>query len=96
VKIIISEAAAGDLARLYAFLATRNKRAADRAVAVLSSAIRSLDSFPERGRLSGTPNVRELIVPFGRSGYVLRYAYRQQSGEVVVLRLWHGREARDT
>jgi hypothetical protein len=39
--------------------------------------------------------VRELIVPFGRSGYVLRYAYRRQTDEVIVLRLWHAREARD-
>jgi plasmid stabilization system protein ParE len=93
-KIIVSQAAAGDLARVHAFLANKNRAAADRAVAVLGSAIQSLDTFPERGRPSGTPNVRELIVPFGRSGYVLRYSYRQQADEVVVLRLWHGREAR--
>jgi plasmid stabilization system protein ParE len=94
-KIIVSQAAVNDLARLHAFLAGKNSSAANRAVAVLHSAIRSLDMLPERGRPSGTPNVRELVVPFGRSGYVLRYAYRQQADEIVVLRLWHGREARD-
>jgi hypothetical protein len=57
--------------------------------------VRSLDIFPERGRPSGAPNVRELIVPFGRAGYVLRYAYWRQVDEVVVLRIWHSREARD-
>jgi hypothetical protein len=26
---------------------------------------------------------------------MLRYAYRRQTDEVIVLRLWHAREARD-
>jgi hypothetical protein len=34
-------------------------------------------------------------VPFGQSNYVLRYAYREQADEVVALRIWHGREARE-
>jgi hypothetical protein len=33
-------------------------------------------------------------VPFGRSAYVLRYAYSIENHEIVVLRIWHGREAR--
>ena len=41
------------------------------------------------------PDVRELIVPFGQSNYVLRYAYRAQTEEVIVLRIWHGREERE-
>ena len=40
-------------------------------------------------------NIRELIVPFGRSGYVLRYAYSAAADEAVILRIWHGREARE-
>ena len=43
----------------------------------------------------GARNVRELIVRFGQSSYVVRYAYRQQDDEVVVLRIWHSREARE-
>jgi plasmid stabilization system protein ParE len=93
-KLIVSEAAAADLARLHAFLADRSPAAADRAIAALVTAIQSLDVFPERGRPSGTPNVRELIVPFGRSGYVLRYTYSAARDEVVIIRIWHGREAR--
>jgi len=34
-------------------------------------------------------------VRFGRSGYVIRYAYRAETDEVVVIRIWHGREARE-
>jgi toxin ParE1/3/4 len=93
-KLIVSQAAAADLARLHAFLADKNPAVANRAVAALVAAIQSLDAFPERGRPSGTAKVRELIVPFGRSGYVLRYAYSAQIDEVVVLRIWDGREVR--
>jgi toxin ParE1/3/4 len=95
VKLIVSSTAAHDLERLRAFLADKSPAAAERAVAMLMRAIQSLDTFPERGRPSGTPGVRELIVTFGRWGYILRYAYLAQTDEVVILRIWHGREARD-
>lgn len=58
------------------------------------AAVQSLTTLPERGRPAGTPGVRELVVPFGRGGYVLRYMYRPQADEIIVLRVWHGREAR--
>ncbi|MGO9006378.1 MAG: type II toxin-antitoxin system RelE/ParE family toxin [Beijerinckiaceae bacterium] len=93
-RLVVSQAAAADLARLHAFLADKNPAAADRSIAVLVAAIQSIDTFPQRGRPSGTPNVRELIVPFGGAGYVLRYAYSAQRDEVIVLRISHGREAR--
>jgi plasmid stabilization system protein ParE len=94
-NVVVSESALADIARLHIFLADKNPSAADRAVATLIAALQSLDTFPERGRQSGTPDVRELIVPFGQSNYVLRYGCREKGDEVVVLRIWHGREARD-
>jgi plasmid stabilization system protein ParE len=94
VKLIVSRAALADLARLHDFLATRNPDAARRAVDALIRAVQSLDTFPERGRPSGTRGIRELIVPFGRYGYVLRYSYSASVDELVVLRIWHGREMR--
>jgi plasmid stabilization system protein ParE len=95
-KFVVAPAATADLARLHAFLLDKNAAAADRAVASLIAAVQTLATFPERGRPSGAGgNIRELIVPFGRSSYVLRYAYRRQDDEVVVLRIWHSREARE-
>jgi plasmid stabilization system protein ParE len=94
-KLIVSQAALADLERLRAFLADKSPGAADRAVACLIAAIESLDHFPERGRQVSVPNTRELIVPFGRSNYVVRYAYRTEADEVVVIRIWHGREVRE-
>lgn len=93
-KIVVSQAALADLARLHAFLAERNPTAAERAIAALIAAAQSLDTFPERGRPFGA-HMRELIVPFGRSNYVMRYAYRKDADEIVVIRIWHGREARE-
>jgi plasmid stabilization system protein ParE len=94
-KLTVSPEAAVDLDRLRAFLSDKNPAAAARAIAVLTAAVQSLETFPERGRPSSTPNVRDLIVPFGRSAYLVRYAYSAPVKEVVLLRIWHGREARD-
>jgi len=94
-KLIVSQAAAADVERLHDFLADKNPAAARQAVAALVAAVESLQSFPERGRPSGVRNIRELIVPFDRSGYVLRYAYSAAADEAVILRVWHGREARE-
>lgn len=94
-KLVVAQAAVADLARLHAFLAKKNPAAAEKAVATLAAAIQSLDLFPERGRPSAPPNVRELIVPFGRSNYVLRYAYSAPTDEVIIIRIWHSRESRE-
>jgi plasmid stabilization system protein ParE len=95
VRLIVSPDAVADLIRLRAFLADKNPDAAQRAVARLVRAIESLDTFPGRGRPTGVEGVRELIVPFGSSAYVLRYAHSADADEVVVLHIWHGREQRD-
>jgi plasmid stabilization system protein ParE len=94
-KLTVSPEAAVDLERLRAFLSGKNPAAADRAIAVLTVAVQSLDTFPERGMPSSTPNVRDLIVSFGQSAYLVRYSYSASAEEVVLLRIWHGREARD-
>jgi plasmid stabilization system protein ParE len=92
VRLIVSRSAAADLERLHAFLADKNPAIAQRLVTVLSDAIQSLTAFPDRGRPSTVLGMREFIVPFGRSGYLLRYIYSALADEVVILRVWHGRE----
>jgi len=81
-----------DLVRLVDFLADVNPGAALRAYDTLSAAIQSLDEFSERARLGPEPGLRELIVPFGRGAYVVQY--RVDPAEVVVARIFHGREDR--
>jgi plasmid stabilization system protein ParE len=94
-KIVVSRAAAADLERLHAFLADKNPTAAQQAVLALVAAVESLDVFPERGRPTGIRDIRELIVSFGRSAYVRRYADSAAADEAMVLRIWHAREARE-
>jgi plasmid stabilization system protein ParE len=54
-KLIVSRAAAVDLERLRSFLEKMNPAAAGGAAAILTSAIQSLDTMPERGRPSELP-----------------------------------------
>ena len=93
-KLIVSRAAAADLARLRAFLIDKNPAAARRAISGIVAAIDSLAAFPDRGRASGAAGLRELVVPFGRSAYVVRFAHDPQRQEILIVRVWHGRETR--
>jgi toxin ParE1/3/4 len=93
--LVVARAAFADLERLHAFLADKNPDAATRSATALMAAVESLQQFPERGRPVGDGNLRELIVSFGRSGYVLRYVYSAAADEIVILRIWHGRETRE-
>jgi plasmid stabilization system protein ParE len=49
--------------------------------------------FPGRGRPGGEKALRELVVPFGSGAYVVRYA-ALSGDEIVIIRIWHGREMR--
>jgi toxin ParE1/3/4 len=41
-----------------------------------------------------SPFIRQILVRFGKRGYVARYTIRESDGAMIVLRVWHGREAR--
>ena len=94
VRVRLSPAAAADLLRLREFLAEKDEHAAQRAILAVLRAIRSLTTLPERGRKATLRGFRELVVPFGRSAYIVRYVYRARIREVVVVRIWHGLEDR--
>ena len=93
--ILLSEAAIADLSRLRSFLEEKDSTTGTKVVAKLRSAINSLHQFPSLGRPALLPDLRELIVPFGRSAYIVRYKYVSGDSELVILRVWHGRELRD-
>ena len=87
------EPALDDIRRLYDFLLDKDPVAAGRAArAIRASSDRLLDT-PEIGRpLADGTGRRELVIPFGAGAYVLRY--RVHDDTVVVIRVWHNREAR--
>lgn len=80
-----------DLARLYEFLAPKNKQAAARTVQALSSAPLRLREQPRIGEMLeefAPREVRRLVV----SHYEIRYEIQQSA--LYILRLWHTREDR--
>jgi plasmid stabilization system protein ParE len=95
VKLTVSGAALADLKRLQAFLADKDIDAARRAVAEIAGTIDALTVFPDRGSPAGMAGLRDLIVPFGRSNYIVRYMHDRAISEIIIIRVWHGREARD-
>jgi plasmid stabilization system protein ParE len=90
-RVRVADAAYRDLTRLAAWVAPKSPRAADLAADALTEAIASLAELSDRGRPVHR-NVRELTVPFGRDGYVLRY--RVGRSDVLVTRITHVRERR--
>ena len=85
--------ARGDLQRLFEFIAAHAPEAAARAVQAIVAGVDQLSDFPETGR-PWSPDMayRELTVPFGARGYVVRY--RVFGERVIIVRVWHGLEAR--
>jgi plasmid stabilization system protein ParE len=71
----------------------RSPAAAVRLIALLEESFSSLAQFSDRGRLIDD-RIRELIVPFGGSSYVIRY--EADTAGVLVSRVWHGLEDRQT
>jgi plasmid stabilization system protein ParE len=91
-SIRLSVAARRDFARLAEFLTVKSAPTATRATEAISSAVRSLEEFAERGHPMMPPGWRELSVRFGRYGYVIRY--RIDGDVVFVTRIFHVRERR--
>lgn len=91
-ELIWSPAALSDVARLHAFLASKNREAAKRAVASIRHGMKLLAQHPEAGRpVMEMPEFREWRIEFGSAGYLALYRF---SGEkVIVLSVRHGREA---
>jgi plasmid stabilization system protein ParE len=90
-RVVVLERARSDLLRLNAFLATKNERAALRAMDAIDAGLRSLATLPLRNGAEEN-GLRTLNIRFGRSGYVA--CYRVEGDTVVVARVFHMREDR--
>ena len=88
--------AVSDIERIHSFLKEKNPEAASRAAQTILNGAILLKSAPRIGRpMPDETGRRELFVPFGAGAYVLRYM-QEDKNTVVVIRVWHSREDRNT
>jgi plasmid stabilization system protein ParE len=92
--ILFSPDAVEDVERLRSFLDRNNPDAARRALALIWAAIDRLQEFPDLGMPTGDADIRQIVVRFGASGYIVRYATLPADETILITRIWHGREAR--
>lgn len=90
-RVVYAAQALDDLERLFRFLAEHDPAAADAAVTAITSAVEHLAAHPFTGRRVER-EIRELVISFGRTGYVALYRVVPARGEIRVLRLRHQRE----
>ena len=92
--ILLSHDAVEDIERLRSFLDQNTPDAARRALATIWTTINRLPEFPELGMSTEDADIRQIVVRFGASGYIVRYAVLREDGNILITRIWHGREAR--
>jgi toxin ParE1/3/4 len=92
--IVFSPDALTDVDRLRTFLDQANPGAARRAMVAILMAIERLQEFPNLGMATEDADIRQIVIRFGASGYVVRYAALAETDDILVTRIWHGREAR--
>ena len=95
-RVRFTEEAEADLVRLYEFILARDETdwaVAERALEAIRNAVRSLElsPFSYRKAVPGNPFLRELVIPFGASGYVALFEIDDDK-TVSILAVRHQRE----
>ena len=94
-RIVWAKETQDDFRRFDEFLTPLNVSAARRAVRAIREPAQLLVRNPEVGRLmDDDTGRRELVVRFGKRGYVIRYLPDHDAGLIRILRVWHAREDR--
>ena len=89
--VVYARRALNDLERLLTFLAREDAAAAARSAASIRSAVSLLAEHPLIGRVRHA-GLRELVISFGKTGYVALYRFVPHRAEVRVLGFRHQRE----
>lgn len=89
----LSARAQSDLSRLYAFLLEKDANAAKRALIAIREAVMPLKQSPMIGRpVEDRSDLRELVIDFGASGYLVMYRFEPALDSVTILAIKHQRE----
>lgn len=93
-QVIVTEGAADGLERCRRFLAAKAPKAVRRAGQAIERQFILLETAPDIGRpFPEMPELRELVIAFGDSGYVALYRYEPTDDAVYVLAFRHQKEA---
>ena len=93
-RVIVTEGAARGLERCRQFLIAWNPAAARRAAQAIGRQLLLLETIPNGGRpVPELPELRELVIAFGDSGYVALYRHEPAEDAVYVLAFRHQKEA---
>ena len=93
-RVIITQGAANRLECCRVFLVENNPQASKRAGLAIARQLSLLETNPGIGRpLNDLPELRELLITFGDSGYVTLYRHEIVSDTVYVLAFRHQKEA---
>jgi plasmid stabilization system protein ParE len=89
----LTEEAHADLQRLYDFLVGKDLRATAKALKAIRHSIKllSLSPYACRKAAADMPRLRELLIPFDASGYVVMFEI-EPPGTVTILAARHQRE----
>jgi len=91
-EVVYSRHAFADLERLAGFLLKDAPKAAIAAIDLMRDGIEILERHPLVGR-PGEAGLRELLISYGKGGYVALYSHEQPQDVVLVLAIRHQREA---
>ncbi len=90
-RVIYSQNALITLERAFNFLAEHDPRVATAAAAAIRHAVETLASHPLIGRrIHG--EIRELVISYGKTGYIALYRFLPEQNQVRILALRHQRE----
>jgi plasmid stabilization system protein ParE len=93
-QVVVTEGATEGLERCRKFLAAKAPEAARRAAQTIAQQILLLEKAPDIGRpFPELPELRELVIAFGDSGYVALYRHEPADDAVYVLAFRHQKEA---
>ena len=93
-QVIVTESAAKGLERCRQFLAVKAPEAAKRASQAIERQFLLLETTPDIGRpFPEMPELRELVIAFGDSGYVALYHHEPADDAVYILAFRHQKEA---
>lgn len=90
-QVVYTRNALANLERAFAFLTEHDPRAATRASAAIRDAIGALSRHPLIGRrIEG--EIRELVISFGKTGYIALYRFLPEQQQIRILAIRHQRE----